>query len=155
MCLRLNLLLSVSFSKRLAFRILSATGHVQNLFCATSGSSCQICISGMIEQQTFTLGWTSRSLGLNYFDYLLQVQINHFVHGGLIKELKTRFTSYIVAVSCRTLLWVVEYAVLRFQSLEENGGQHVANFKIIQLSSSFLNVFISFLLLYTFWPREN
>ncbi|GBM95628.1 hypothetical protein AVEN_256427-1 [Araneus ventricosus] len=75
--------------------------------------------------------WPPRSPDLNPCDFWLWSYVKDVVYGGPIAnlaELKNRITQHIHNITIETLRSVVEHAVLRFQLIGENGGQHIEHF---------------------------
>ncbi|GBN11659.1 hypothetical protein AVEN_102859-1 [Araneus ventricosus] len=72
-----------------------------------------------------------RSPDLNPCDFWLWDYLKDVVYGGPIAnlaELKNRIMRHIHNITTETLQSVVEHAVLRFQLIGENGGQHIEHF---------------------------
>ncbi|GBM50112.1 hypothetical protein AVEN_242251-1 [Araneus ventricosus] len=84
-----------------------------------------------IISRHFPTAWLPRSLNLNPCDFWLWGYLKDVVYGGPIAnlaELKNRITQHIHNITTETLRSVVEHAVLRFQLIGENGGQHIEHF---------------------------
>ncbi|GBN36732.1 hypothetical protein AVEN_26635-1 [Araneus ventricosus] len=104
----------------------------------------------------FPTAWPPRSSGLNPCDFLLWGYLRDVVYGGPIAnvaQLKNRITQHIHNINTETLQSVVKHAVLRFQLIVENGGQHIEHF--LSKSKRFIDGFISFCFFFVFWPRDN
>ncbi|GBM15013.1 hypothetical protein AVEN_266908-1 [Araneus ventricosus] len=81
--------------------------------------------------QHFPTAWSPRSPDLNPCDFWLWGYLKDVMYGGPIAnipELKNSIAQHIHNITTETLRSVVEYAVLRFQLIEENGGQHIKHF---------------------------
>ncbi|GBM08385.1 hypothetical protein AVEN_108380-1 [Araneus ventricosus] len=79
----------------------------------------------------FPTAWSPRSPDLNPCDFWLWGYLKDVVYGGPnanLTELKNRITQHIHNIATETLRSVVEHAVLRFQLIGENGGQHSEHF---------------------------
>ncbi|GBO25004.1 hypothetical protein AVEN_2969-1, partial [Araneus ventricosus] len=64
-------------------------------------------------------------------DFWLWDHLKDVVYGGPIAnlaELKNHITQHIHNIATETFRYVVELAVLRFQIIGENGGQHIEHF---------------------------
>ncbi|GBL81301.1 hypothetical protein AVEN_143618-1 [Araneus ventricosus] len=87
--------------------------------------------SGRIINRHFPAALSPRSPDLNPCDFWLRVYLKDVVYGGPIAnlaELKHRITQRIHNITTETLRCVGEHAVLRFQLIGENGGQHIKHF---------------------------
>ncbi|GBN61204.1 hypothetical protein AVEN_71519-1 [Araneus ventricosus] len=99
-----------------------------------------------IISRYFPTAWPPRSPDLNPCDCWLWGYLKDIVYGGPIAnlaELKNHTKQDIHNITTETLRSVVEHAVLRFQLIGENGGQHI-----------YIG-FISFCFFYGFWLRSN
>ncbi|GBM36093.1 hypothetical protein AVEN_179092-1 [Araneus ventricosus] len=79
----------------------------------------------------FPTAWPPRSPDLNPCDFWLWGYLKDVVYGGPITnlaELENRITQQIHNITTETFRCVVEHAVLRFQLIEENGGQNIEHF---------------------------
>ncbi|GBM41721.1 hypothetical protein AVEN_220976-1 [Araneus ventricosus] len=79
-------------------------------------------------QSPFLNSLAPRSLDLNRCDFWLWGYLAVVVYGVLIAnlaELKNRITQHIHNITTETLRSVVEHAILRFQLIGENGGEHI------------------------------
>ncbi|GBM81473.1 hypothetical protein AVEN_163631-1 [Araneus ventricosus] len=88
----------------------------------------------------FPTAWPPRSPDLYPYDSWLWGYLKGAVYGGPIAnltELKNRITQRIHNITTETLRSVMEHAVLRFQLIEENGGQYIENFLIKSKPTSF------------------
>ncbi|GBL75288.1 hypothetical protein AVEN_194510-1 [Araneus ventricosus] len=77
---------------------------------------------------------------LNHCDFWLWGYLKDVVYGGPIAnlaELKNRITQHIHNITTETLQSVVEHAVLSFQFIGENGGQHTEHFLSKSKQTSF------------------
>ncbi|GBN29891.1 hypothetical protein AVEN_30796-1 [Araneus ventricosus] len=84
-----------------------------------------------IISRHFPTAWTQRSLDLNPCDIWQWDYLKDVVYGGPISklaELKNRITQHIHNITTETLRSVMEHAVLRFQLIRENDGQHIEHF---------------------------
>ncbi|GBM18011.1 hypothetical protein AVEN_238403-1 [Araneus ventricosus] len=84
-----------------------------------------------IISRHFTTAWPPLSPNLNPCDFWLWGYLKDVVYGGPmanLAELKKRITQHIHNITIETLRSVVEHAVLRFQLIGENGGQHMEHF---------------------------
>ncbi|GBO39884.1 hypothetical protein AVEN_501-1 [Araneus ventricosus] len=79
----------------------------------------------------FPTAWPPRSPELNPWYFCLWGYLKDVAYGGLIvnlAELKNRIMQQIHNITAEILRSVVEHAVLRFQLIGENGGQHIEHF---------------------------
>ncbi|GBM68323.1 hypothetical protein AVEN_247076-1 [Araneus ventricosus] len=79
----------------------------------------------------FPTAWPLRSSELNPYDFWLCGNLKDAVYKGPIAnlaELKNCIMQHIYNITNETLRSVVEHAVLRFQLIGENGGQHIEHF---------------------------
>ncbi|GBO00911.1 hypothetical protein AVEN_86610-1 [Araneus ventricosus] len=93
-----------------------------------------------IISRHFPTAWPPRSPDLNPCDFWLWGYLEDVVYGGPIAnlaELKNRIKQDIHNITTETLRSVVEHAVLRFQLIGENGGQHTEHFKRESKPTSF------------------
>ncbi|GBN26036.1 hypothetical protein AVEN_86876-1 [Araneus ventricosus] len=93
-----------------------------------------------IISRYFPKAWPPRSPDQNPFNIWLWGYLRDVVYRGPIAnlaELKSRITQHIHNITTETLRSVVEHAVLRFQLIGENGGQHIEH----SLSKSKPNTF--------------
>ncbi|GBM96917.1 hypothetical protein AVEN_105156-1 [Araneus ventricosus] len=84
-----------------------------------------------IISRHFPTTWPPRSPHLNPCDFWLRGYLKDVVYGGPIlnlAELKNRITQHIYNITTETLQSVLLHAVLRFQLIGENGGQHIEHF---------------------------
>ncbi|GBL82021.1 hypothetical protein AVEN_50595-1 [Araneus ventricosus] len=84
-----------------------------------------------IISHNFPTAWRPRSPDLNNCDFWLWGYLKDVVYWGPIAnlaELKNRIPQHIHNITTETLRSVAEHAVLRFQLVAENGGQHIEHF---------------------------
>ncbi|GBN16525.1 hypothetical protein AVEN_64222-1 [Araneus ventricosus] len=84
-----------------------------------------------IVSRHFPTARSPRSPHLNPCDFWLWGYLKDVVYGGPnanLAELKNRITQHIHNITTETLRFVVAHAVLCFQLIGENGGQHIEHF---------------------------
>ncbi|GBM91670.1 hypothetical protein AVEN_208547-1 [Araneus ventricosus] len=84
-----------------------------------------------IISRHFRTAGSPRSPDLNPCDFWLWDYLKYVVYWGPITnltELKSYITEHIHNITTETSLSVVEHAILSFQLIEENGGQHIEHF---------------------------
>ncbi|GBN07018.1 hypothetical protein AVEN_253766-1 [Araneus ventricosus] len=84
--------------------------------------------NGRIISRHFPTARPPQSPDLNPCDFWLWSYLKSIAYGGSIAnlaELKNRIRQHIHNITSETLRSVVEHAVLRFQFIGENGGQHI------------------------------
>ncbi|GBM30839.1 hypothetical protein AVEN_18696-1 [Araneus ventricosus] len=88
----------------------------------------------------FPTAWQPRSPDMNPCDFWLWGYLKDVVYGSLIAnlaEMKNRIAQHVHNITTETLRSVVEHAVLRFQLIGDNGGQHIEHFLSTSKSTSF------------------
>ncbi|GBM47175.1 hypothetical protein AVEN_162747-1 [Araneus ventricosus] len=104
-------------------------------------------------QSPFPNSLAPRSLHLNRCDFWLFGYLEVVVYGvpiANLAELKNRITQHIHNITTETLRSVVEHAVLRFQLIGGNGGQHIEHYFSKSKPTSFSRWFHQFLLFLRF-----
>ncbi|GBM90321.1 hypothetical protein AVEN_116311-1 [Araneus ventricosus] len=88
-------------------------------------------VNDRIISRHFTTAWPPRSPDMNPCDFWLLGYLKDVVYGNPtanLAELKNRITQHIPNITIEALRSVVDYAVLRFQLIGKNGGQHIEHF---------------------------
>ncbi|GBN40165.1 hypothetical protein AVEN_135522-1 [Araneus ventricosus] len=91
----------------------------------------------------FPTAWPPQSPDLNPYDSCLWGYLKDIVYGSPtanLAELKNRITEHIHNITTETLRSVVEHAILCFELMRENGGQHIRHFLASRKRLPFLMV---------------
>ncbi|GBM06498.1 hypothetical protein AVEN_58333-1 [Araneus ventricosus] len=143
-------MLRISFAQP-AHSSTATRGCVNSAFFMQEGSPLQIATpvkqmlnlhfgNDRIISRHFPTAWPPRSPDVNPCDFWLWGYLKDVVYGGPIAnlaELKSRNTQHIHNITTETIRSVVEHALLLFQFIGENGGQHIEHFLSKSKSTSF------------------